>query len=159
MEQEKYELKRPASLKRRKRVGCGTSSGHGKTSCRGQKGQGSRSGSKTKPGFEGGQMPLQRRIPKRGFKNFTRKEFQTVQISTIDKLGLSEITAQILVEKGVVAKVDLPIKILGNGDITKAVVVKADAFTASATEKITKAGGQAVKRERPVKKENATQAK
>lgn len=159
MEQEKYEIKRPDSFKRRKRIGCGTSSGHGKTSCRGQKGQGSRSGSSSRPWFEGGQMPLQRRIPKRGFKNFTRKVFQIVQLSTIEKLGLVEINAQILADKGVVAKADMPIKILGNGEISRAVSISADAFTASAMEKIQKAGGTAVKREHPIKMKTVVQGK
>jgi large subunit ribosomal protein L15 len=139
-----YTLKKPASHKSRKRVGRGMSSGHGKTSCRGQKGQMSRSGAKSRPWFEGGQMPLQRRVPKRGFNNKFRTEFQIVNIGQIAKIGLDEITPQVLVEKGVIKNLSREIKILGNGDLTRSVKVHADAFSASAMEKITKAGGSAI---------------
>lgn len=141
---ERYTLKKPDCIKKKKRVGCGIGSGHGKTSCRGQKGQLSRSGSKRKPGFEGGQMPLQRRIPKRGFKNLFKVEYQLVNISIFDKLALTEVTAEVLLNKGYIQKIDLPIKILGNGKISKSVKIHADAYSASAAEKIKKAGGEAV---------------
>ncbi len=149
--EERYSLKRPASLKRRKRIGCGTSSGTGKTSGRGQKGQGSRSGNKRRAWFEGGQMPLQRRLPKRGFKNFTRVSYQVVRLSSIEKLGGGDINPVVLKQKGIIARADSPVKVLGNGDISKPVKVYADAFSKSAMEKIKKAGGEAIIREYPTK--------
>ncbi len=144
-----YQIKKPDSIKKRKRVGCGPGSGHGKTSCRGQKGQRSRSGSSQRPWFEGGQMPLQRRVPKRGFNNYTRKEFQVVNLSSIDKLGLDSVTPALLVEKRIVSHSDRLIKVLGNGEIKKSVTIVADAFSKSAIEKIKKAGGNPVIRKSP----------
>ncbi|HDH04612.1 MAG TPA: 50S ribosomal protein L15 [Nitrospirae bacterium] len=131
----------PGSRKKRKRVGRGPGSGHGKTSCRGHKGQKSRSGGGTKAGFEGGQMPLQRRLPKRGFTNIFRKEYSVVNLSVIDRLAESAITPEFLLKEGVVKKIQDGIKILGNGEITRPITVKAHAFSASAKEKIIKAQG------------------
>jgi large subunit ribosomal protein L15 len=129
------------SRKKRKRVGRGPGSGHGKTSCKGHKGQKSRSGGGTKPGFEGGQMPLQRRLPKRGFTNIFQKQYTIVNLSTLNKLEESTITPEFLVKKGIVKKIQDGIKILGNGDISKPITVHAHAFSASAKEKIEKAQG------------------
>lgn len=133
----------PGSRKKRKRVGRGPGSGHGKTSCRGHKGQNSRSGGGVKPGFEGGQMPLQRRLPKRGFTNIFQKTFSIVNVGSLEKLEESEITPEVLIKEGLVRKIQDGVKILGNGELTKAVTVKAHAFSASAKEKIEKAKGTA----------------
>jgi len=133
----------PGSRKKRKRVGRGPGSGHGKTSCRGHKGQNSRSGGGVKPGFEGGQMPLQRRLPKRGFTNIFQKTFSIVNVSSLEKLEETEITPEVLIKEGLVRKIQDGVKILGNGELTKAVTVKAHAFSASAKEKIEKAKGTA----------------
>ena len=132
------------SKKRRKRVGRGTGSGHGKTSCRGSKGQKSRSGSKTRSWFEGGQMPLQRRIPKRGFTNIFKKTFQVVNVGDLDGIGGSQVSPESLVEARVIRKKNVPLKILGNGDIKKKLEVSAHAFSKSAKEKIEAAGGKAI---------------
>ena len=140
---ESYQLKRPASIKKRKRLGCGNSSGTGKTSGRGQKGQKSRSGGGVHPGFEGGQMPLQRRIPKRGFTNIFKKEYRIINVSQLEKLNLAVVDPDALI-KACLLKEDSFLKILGNGEITKAVTVTADVFSKSAKEKIEKAGGKAV---------------
>ncbi|MFA5518523.1 MAG: 50S ribosomal protein L15, partial [Spirochaetota bacterium] len=118
---EQYTIKKPDSIKRRKRVGIGPSSGHGKTSCRGHKGQMSRSGSTVKPWFEGGQMPLQRRLPKRGFNNIFRKEYQIVNLAQLEKLNASEVTPEVLKKAGLIDKAAKPVKILGNGDLKIAV--------------------------------------
>lgn len=141
---ELYTLKKPASIKRKKRVGIGPSSGHGKTSCKGHKGQMARSGAKHRAWFEGGQMPLQRRIPKRGFNNIFKVYFQIVNVSQLDKIDVAEITPEVLVKSGLIDSVCEPVKILGNGEISKGKKVVADAFSASAIEKIKKAGGEAV---------------
>ncbi len=133
----------PGSRKKRKRVGRGPGSGHGKTSCRGHKGQNSRSGGGVKPGFEGGQMPLQRRLPKRGFTNIFQKSYAIVNVGTLETLSETEITPEVLVNEGIVKKVGDGIKILGQGELTKALNIKAHAFSASAKEKITKAQGSA----------------
>ncbi len=133
----------PGSRKKRKRVGRGPGSGHGKTSCRGHKGQNSRSGGGVKPGFEGGQMPLQRRIPKRGFTNIFQKTFSIVNVGSLEKLEATDITPELLIKEGLVRKIQDGVKILGNGELTKAVTVKAHAFSASAKEKIEKAKGTA----------------
>jgi len=133
----------PGSRKKRKRVGRGPGSGHGKTSCRGHKGQNSRSGGGVKPGFEGGQMPLQRRLPKRGFTNIFQKTFSIVNVGSLEKLEESEITPEVLIKQGLVRKIQDGVKILGNGELTKSVTVKAHAFSASAKEKIEKARGTA----------------
>lgn len=131
----------PGSRKKRKRVGRGPGSGHGKTSCRGHKGQNSRSGGGTKPGFEGGQMPLQRRLPKRGFTNIFAKHYAIVNINTLNRIDETTITPDVLIKEGILKKVLDGVKILGNGELTKQVNVKAHAFSASAKEKIEKAKG------------------
>ena len=97
---ESYNLKKPSSHKRKKRIGCGNSSGHGKTSTKGHKGQKARTGVSLRPGFEGGQMPLHRRIPKRGFTNNFRTEFQIVNVGQLDKLAAGEVNAEILKKSG-----------------------------------------------------------
>ncbi|MBI5057679.1 MAG: 50S ribosomal protein L15 [Nitrospirae bacterium] len=129
------------SRKSKKRVGRGCGSGHGKTSCRGHKGQKARTGGGTKPGFEGGQMPLQRRLPKRGFTNIFQKEYSIVNVGVLDKLTEAVITPDVLVEKGIIRNVKDGVKILGEGELTRPVNVKAHALSASAKEKILKAQG------------------
>jgi large subunit ribosomal protein L15 len=130
--------------KRKKIVGRGSGSGHGKTSCRGQKGQLSRSGAKARPGFEGGQMPLIRRIPKRGFTNPFKKEFQVVNLQDLNTFAENEVvTLELLKSKNLIKKRGLNVKILGNGEIKKPLTVQANAFSKSAQEKISKAGGKA----------------
>lgn len=132
----------PGSVRDRKRLGRGPGSGKGKTSGKGHKGQKSRSGYKSKAWNEGGQMPLQRRLPKRGFTNIFKKEFQVVPVSRLASLGLEEITPELLYRNRVVNKRDVMVKILGGGEIDKAVAVKAHAFSKTAQEKIEKAGGK-----------------
>ena len=141
------ELKPPAgSRKERKRLGRGISSGHGRTCGKGHKGQKSRSGAKRKYGYEGGQMPLQRRVPKFGFTNIFKKEFQIVNIDQLEKFSEGEtINKDILLKSGIISKKNLDVKILGRGEIKKPLTIEADAFTKSAIEKITNAGGKAVK--------------
>ena len=132
------------SNRERKRVGRGSGSGHGKTAGRGHKGARSRSGYKTKPGFEGGQMPLQRRLPKRGFNNKFRKVFSIVSLSQLDGFEAGqEITVDTLVQAGVVKKGQL-VKVLANGEITKSLTVNVDKVSAQAKELIEKAGGKVV---------------
>lgn len=132
----------PGSRRNRKRVGRGPGSGTGKTAGRGQKGAGARSGTTAKPGFEGGQMPLQRRIPKRGFKNFRRVEYQVVNVR--DLAGLEgEVTPETLKAAGLVASLRRPVKVLGDGDPGSALSVSAHAFSKSARAKIEAAGGSA----------------
>jgi len=126
----------------RKRVGRGMGSGMGKTSTRGHKGQRSRSGSRMMRGFEGGQMPLHRRVPKRGFTNIFRKEYQIVNLERLLELGEKNITQEILVKHRLAGKNDL-IKVLGDGELKVALTVYAHKFSKSAQEKITKAGGKA----------------
>ncbi len=138
---EQYRLIKPKSVKSRKRVGRGTSSGHGKTSCRGQKGQFSRSGAKRRAWFEGGQMPIQRRIPKRGFNNTFKEFFQVVNVSSLGKIDAPEINPEILKKHGLISQLDRKVKILGNGELKKSINVVADSFTASAIQKIQGAGG------------------
>ena len=134
----------PGSRKNRKRVGRGTGSGTGKTSGRGQKGQKSRSGGNPHPWFEGGQMPLYRRLPKRGFTNIFRKEFDIVNVSQLADLDIDgPVTPEVMKEKGLVRKVDL-VKILGNGELSGAITVHAQKFSQTAIEKIEKSGGKAV---------------
>lgn len=126
-----------------KRKGRGHGSGNGKTAGYGHKGQKARSGVK-KAGFEGGQMPLQRRLPKRGFNNIFATVYTTVKISDLEKFEAgSVVDVNALLEKGVIKKVNDGVKVLGNGELTKALTVKLDAYTASAKEKIEKAGGKA----------------
>ncbi|WP_041277681.1 50S ribosomal protein L15 [Desulfotalea psychrophila] len=132
------------STKQRKRLGRGPGSGHGKTAGRGHKGFKSRSGSGIKPGFEGGQMPLQRRLPKRGFTNIFKKEFSLVALSQLDKFEAGVVVSPAeLVEAGMVKKGTL-IKILANGEITKAVTVKVDKISSQAKAQIEAAGGTVV---------------
>ena len=126
-----------------KRKGRGHGSGNGKTAGYGHKGQKARSGAK-KAGFEGGQMPLQRRLPKRGFNNIFATQYVTVKVSDLEKFEAgSVIDAQALLDAGIIKKVLDGVKVLGNGEVTKAVTVKAAAYMASAKEKIEKAGGKA----------------
>ena len=129
------------SNKKKKRVGRGIGSGHGKTSCRGHKGQKSRTGGGTRVGFEGGQMPLYRRLPKRGFTNIFRKDYAVVNLKDLDKLSESVVTPEVILEKGLIKDTKGGIKILGKGEIKKPITVKAHAFSASAKDKIIKAGG------------------
>jgi large subunit ribosomal protein L15 len=132
------------SSKKRKRVGRGDGSGHGKTSCRGHKGQGARSGGNTKPGFEGGQMPLQRRLPKRGFHNPFRIEMAVVNVGQLDMLPAgSEVTPENLSERGLLNGKNRRVKVLGEGSISKALTVRAHGFSAAAKDKIEAAGGKA----------------
>jgi large subunit ribosomal protein L15 len=126
----------------RKRVGRGMGSGMGKTSTRGHKGQGSRSGSRLMRGFEGGQMPLHRRLPKRGFTNIFKTEYAIVNLSDIAALGEKNVTVESFHKSGLVRKKNLPIKVLGDGELKGAVTVQAHKFSKSAQEKITKAGGK-----------------
>jgi large subunit ribosomal protein L15 len=152
--EERYLLKKPDCIKDKKRVARGTSSGHGKTACRGQKGQLSRSGSKKMIGFEGGQMPIQRRVPKRGFNNnIFKKYYQLVNLSQINKIDLAEITPEILVQNNVIKSTDRLIKVLGTGELKKSVKVYADAFSASASKGIVSAGGEAIVRQTQKKKD------
>lgn len=138
-------LRAPKKANRnRKRVGRGMGSGHGKTSTRGHKGQGSRSGSSLMRGFEGGQMPLHRRLPKRGFTNIFRTEYTVLNLSRLEELNESELTLDAFIAKGLLAKRGGLLKILGNGELTKAITVHAHKFSKSAQEKIEKAGGKAV---------------
>ena len=129
------------STTKRKRVGRGMGSGMGKTSTRGHKGQRSRTGSRMIRGFEGGQMPLHRRMPKRGFTNIFRKEFNIVSVERLAGLGETTINPDVLRKAGVI-KAKLPVKILGDGELKVALTVSAHKFSKSAQEKITKAGGK-----------------
>jgi large subunit ribosomal protein L15 len=126
---------------KRKRVGRGMGSGMGKTSTRGHKGQRSRSGSRMIRGFEGGQMPLHRRMPKRGFTNIFRQEYSIVNLERLASLDETTITPEVLRKAGVITT-KRPVKILGDGDLSKALTVQAHKFSKSAQEKITKAGGK-----------------
>jgi large subunit ribosomal protein L15 len=130
--------------KKRKRVGRGNGSGHGTTSGRGTKGQLSRSGGKVRLGFEGGQMPLQRRIPHlRGFKNTRKKEFNILNVGDFDKFKSGDvIDYEYLQKKGLIMRKNCPLKILGNGEIKKKLTVKANSFSKSAVDKIGAAGGK-----------------
>jgi large subunit ribosomal protein L15 len=134
------------SIKDRKRIGRGEGSGHGGTSTRGHKGAGSRSGSKRKIGFEGGQMPLQRRLPKFGFKNLNRVEYKGINLDTlqllVDKHNLTEVTFQTLVANGICSKKTL-IKVMGRGELKGKLNVTAHAFTATAKAAIEAMGGTA----------------
>jgi large subunit ribosomal protein L15 len=134
------------ATKNRKRIGRGAGSGHGGTSTRGHKGAGSRSGNSRKIGFEGGQMPLQRRLPKFGFKNINRIEYNGINLDVIQRLAeqhsITEVDQKVLVERGLASRNDR-IKILGRGELKATVNVKAHAFTASAKAAIEQAGGTA----------------
>ena len=134
----------PGSRKNRKRIGRGPGSGTGKTSARGENGQKSRSGYSRKRGFEGGQMPLKRRVPKRGFTNIFRVEFRTVNVDRLNELPAgSEVTPESLQKMGLLRKGTSPLKVLGNGELKIALTVRAHKYTGSAAEKIAAAGGKA----------------
>ena len=132
----------PGSTKRRKRIGRGVGSGHGKTSCRGHTGAGQHSAPRHDARFEGGQMPFYRRIPKRGFVNPTRKEYAAVNLTDLVKLDVEIVTVELLREKGLVGQRE-SVKVLGGGELGRALSVTAHAFSQSAREKIEKAGGKA----------------
>jgi large subunit ribosomal protein L15 len=141
-----HEVRAPrGARKNRKRIGCGPGSGHGKTATRGSKGQKSRSGSKSRAWFEGGQMPYQRRIPKRGFKPLAKKVYQVVNLCDLERMfeANAEVGPDVLAEKGLVKKARSPIKVLAKGEITKALSVTADSFSRTAISKIAAAGGTA----------------
>ena len=136
------DIKPPAGQNhKKKRVGRGMGSGHGKTSGRGHKGQHSISGFSQKRGFEGGQMPLHRRLPKRGFTNIFRKEFVIVNVGRLEKLEGDSFDAARLVELGVLKNARTGLRVLGSGELTRKITVKANHFSKSAAEKITAAGG------------------
>jgi large subunit ribosomal protein L15 len=139
-------LKAPkGATKNKKRIGRGESSGWGKTSGRGHKGQNSRSGGGTRPGFEGGQMPLQRRLPKRGFTNIFKTEYSILNVSTIAerfKAG-DTVDRESLITKGIIKKKAAPVKVLGFGELKDAITVQAKMFSKSAKAKIEAAGGKA----------------
>jgi large subunit ribosomal protein L15 len=134
--------KAPGSRKNTKRIGRGQASGTGGTAGRGHKGQRSRSGSKTRSWFEGGQMPIQRRLPKFGFYSYGKMLYQVVNVGDLDKMGKeSEISPEVLQKAGLVKKADHPIKLLGNGDLKGKFNIKIHAVSKSAKEKIEKSGG------------------
>lgn len=134
----------PGSTKKAYRVGRGAGSGNGKTAGKGHKGQKARTGGGVRPGFEGGQMPLQRRIPKRGFNNIFGTQYAVVNVSDLEQFeNDTVVTTELLMEAGLVKKTLDGVKILGNGELTKKLTVNAKAFSASAKEKIEKAGGKA----------------
>jgi len=143
-----HELKNvPGAVHRKKRVGCGEGGGHGKTSTRGGKGQSARSGSSIRPGFEGGQMPLYRKLPHRGFNNYEfRTSYAVVNVGDLARLdaAISEVNAEVLAQAGLVREGIKTLKILGDGEITRALKVTAQKFTGSAKAKLEKAGGQAI---------------
>ncbi|MBQ7668376.1 MAG: 50S ribosomal protein L15 [Clostridia bacterium] len=127
------------------RKGRGIGSGNGKTAGKGHKGQNARSGGGVRPGFEGGQMPLYRRLPKRGFKNVLATRYSEINVSTLDKFeDGAEITPELLKESGLVKKLYDGVSVMGNGEITKKVTIHAHRFTKTAKEKIEKAGGKAI---------------
>ncbi len=138
-------LKPPrGARKRRKRIGFGMGSGHGKTATRGSKGQRSRAGSRTRPGFEGGQMPLHRRMPKRGFTNIFKKRYALINLKDLENFAAGEhVTPQLLVERGRVKRLWDGLKVLGEGELKAPLHISAHLFSKTAREKIQKAGGQA----------------
>ncbi len=130
-------------MKKRKRIGRGPGSGHGKTSTRGHKGQKARSGSKRTPRFEGGQMPLQRRLPKRGFTNIFKKAYQIVNLESLKNLKDQKlITPSVLKKEGLIKKENAPVKILAKGEISFPITIQANAFSKMAKEKIESLGGK-----------------
>ena len=134
----------PGSVKKSFRKGRGKGSGNGTTAGRGQKGQWARSGGGVRIGFEGGQMPLARRLPKRGFNNIFAKPLEVINVSALNKFeDGATVNVCDLLEKGILSKCEYGVKILGNGEVTKKLTVRASAFSASAKEKIEKAGGTA----------------
>ncbi|MDI1320891.1 MAG: 50S ribosomal protein L15 [bacterium] len=135
------------AVHRKKRVGCGEGSGHGKTSTRGGKGQSARSGSSIRPGFEGGQMPLYRKLPHRGFNNYEfRTSYAVVNVGDLAKLdaAVTEVNAEVLAKAGIIRGNVKLLKVLGDGEISRALKVTAQKFTGSAKAKLEKAGGQAI---------------
>jgi len=135
---------REGSQKKRKRVGRGQGSGHGGTSCRGNKGQKARSGAKSRSWFEGGQMPLQRRVPKRGFTNIFRREYQVLNVGELNRLKEDKISIEILWNARLIRKKNVPVKILGEGEVTRSLEVAAHAFSKSAIQKLEATGGKAI---------------
>ena len=134
----------PGSKKKEKRIGRGPGSGHGKTSTKGHKGQAARSGGTKAPGFEGGQQPLIRRVPKVGFKNIHRKEYTAVNLKRLDQFGADKVVnPQSLHEAGIIKKSVKRVKILGDGELTKPLVISAHKFSQEAMKKIQAAGGRA----------------
>ena len=132
------------STKESKRIGRGHGSGQGKTAGKGHKGQKARAGRGIRAGFEGGQMPLQRRVPKRGFNNIFAEEWTAINVAALNVFEDGTVVdAAALAQKGIIKKANLPIKVLGNGKLTKKLEVKLNAYSASAAEKITAAGGKA----------------
>ncbi len=132
------------STKEAKRIGRGHGSGNGKTAGKGHKGQKARAGHGMRPGFEGGQMPLQRRVPKRGFNNIFAEEWTAINVSALEVFEDGTVVdVAALAEKGIIKKANLPVKVLGNGKLTKKLEVKLNAYSASAAEKINAAGGKA----------------
>ncbi len=133
------------SVRDTKRIGRGNGSGQGRTAGKGHNGYQSRSGTKTRFHFEGGQTPLMRRLPKRGFSNYGfRKEVQIVNLEQVASLELDTVDVDILKERGVIKKTDIPVKILGNGELKNPIEITADMFSKSAIEKLEKAGGKAI---------------
>lgn len=133
------------SIRNSKRIGRGNASGQGRTAGKGHNGYQARSGTKNRFHFEGGQTPLMRRLPKRGFSNYGfRKEIQIINLDRLSNLSIDKIDAKILYNEGIINKVDVPIKILGGGNISQPLEVIADMFSRSAIEKIEKAGGKAI---------------
>ena len=143
-----HELKNvPGAVHRKKRVGCGEGGGHGKTSGRGGKGQTARSGGSIRPGFEGGQMPLYRKLPHRGFNNYNhRVEIAVINVGALAALdeGIKDVTAEVLAANGLIRADEKTVKILGDGEINRALKVTAAKFSESAKAKMEKAGGQAI---------------
>lgn len=140
-----HELKpNPGSVREKKRLGRGTASGHGKTAGKGQKGQNSRSGGGVRPGFEGGQMPIYRRLPKRGFTNIFATQYAEINVEVLNEMfeDGAIITPDLLKETGILKRQLDGVKVLGNGEITKKLTVKANKFSKSAVEKIEAAGGK-----------------
>lgn len=132
------------STKNRKRIGRGTGSGHGKTATKGHKGQKARSGGNVEPGFEGGQMPMQRRLPKRGFNPLSHKEYALVNVGQMDIFEAGQsVDVETLLESGLISRVRDGVKVLANGEMTKAIKVRAHKFSAAAKAKIEAAGGTA----------------
>ena len=133
----------PGSRKRNKRLGRGGASGHGGTAGKGNKGQRCRSGSKIRPWFEGGQMPINRRLPKRGFTNIFKQEFQIVNLEDLDRVTeTDEITVDVLLQHRLIKKLTVPVKILGNGELKRALKITVQAVSKGAKDKIEAAGGQ-----------------
>lgn len=130
-------------VKKRKRVGCGPGSGHGKTACKGHKGQKARAGAKHRAGFEGGQMPIQRRLPKIGFKPLERKRYQVVNLSdAVERISEGPITPDTLRAAGLIRDARGQVKLLGDGQVGRAVEIRVHAVSASASAKVSEAGGK-----------------